>query len=162
AKTWGTHAPRVPYSARRRTLLCQIRIVRFVVLLLSILLLLCSPCVAADDPASTNISPASVSLPRYTVWQAIDLALRQNPGVLIAKKKIEEAAGGVIEARAGFLPYLGTWGNYEKFEDDYATLEGFSPDERSYIWNISLRLNETAYAGGAVRGKMSIAQLTRQ
>ncbi len=108
----------------------------------------------------TNTPPASP--PRYTLWQAIDLALKQNPDVLIARKKLEEAAGGVIEARAGFLPTLSTSDNYEYFQTSYATLNGNNPLERDYIWNLSVRVYQTAYAGGAVRGRMSIARLNQE
>jgi outer membrane protein len=114
----------------------------------------------ADGAAPTNapVAPA----PQFTLWQSLDLALKQNPDVLIARKRLEEAAGGVIEARAGFLPSLTTWDNYERFQDDYATLNGVMPNQRSEIWNVSVRLTETAYAGGSVRGRMSIARLNQQ
>ena len=117
-------------------------------------------CVSADGLSASNAPPAP--LPRYSLWQAINLALQQNPDVLIARKKLEEAAGGIIEARAGFLPSLTTWDNYQKFESDYASLNGANPANRNEIWNVSVRLTETAFAGGAVRGKMSIARLNQQ
>jgi outer membrane protein len=124
-----------------------------------LILLGCAPCAFADNGVSSNAPPTT---PRYSLWQTINLALKQNPDVLIAKKKVEEAAGSVMEARAGFLPSLGTWDSYEKFQPEYASLNGASPNNRNEIWNVSVRLTETAFAGGAVRGKMSIARLNQQ
>jgi outer membrane protein TolC len=99
-------------------------------------------------------------LPQYTLPQCVDLALRQNPDVLIAKKRLEEAAGAIIEARAGFLPSLTSYATYEKLEADYATLSG-TTSNRTWIWNANVRLTETVYAGGAVRGRMDIARLQK-
>ena len=98
--------------------------------------------------------------PHYTLAECADLALRQNPNVLIAKKRLEEAAGAIIEARAGFLPSLISYANYEKLEADYATLAG-TVSNRTYVWNANLRLTETVFAGGAVRGRMDIARLQK-
>jgi outer membrane protein len=117
-------------------------------------------CADADSLTASNAPTAP--LPRYTLWQAVNLAMQQNPDVLIAKKKLEEASGGIIEARAGFLPSLTTWDNYQKYESDYASLNGVNPTNRNEIWNVSVRLTETAFAGGAVVGKMGIARLNRQ
>lgn len=114
----------------------------------------------ADTMVVTNSTPAHA--PTYTLWQTLNLALKQNPDVLIAKQKLEEAAGAMIEARAGFLPSLSTWDNYQRFETSYATLNGTMPDFRPYVWNVSIRVNETAFAGGAVVSKMGIAQLNKR
>jgi outer membrane protein TolC len=100
-------------------------------------------------------------LPRYTLQHCLDLALQQNSDVLIAKKHLEEAAGAIVEARAGFLPDLTSYANYEWLQTSYATLEG-EANNRSYIWNVNIRLTETLYAGGAVRARMDIARLQRQ
>src|ERR1700756_3940638 len=125
-----------------------------------LILLGCAPVAGAETP--TNAPAPAAVLPRYTLWQALDLALKQNPDLLVAKKKVEEAAGAVMEARAGFLPNLTTSDNYQRFQSEYATLNGAMPENRPFLWNVSLRLTETAYAGGAVRGKMNIAQLNKQ
>ncbi|HUJ10745.1 MAG TPA: TolC family protein [Verrucomicrobiae bacterium] len=98
--------------------------------------------------------------PHYTLSQCIDLALRQNPDVLVAKKRLEEAAGAIVEARAGFLPSLTSYGNYEKLQTDYATLGG-AANNRSLIWNVNVRLTETIFAGGAIAGRMGIARLQK-
>ena len=97
----------------------------------------------------------------YSLAQCVDLALKQNPGVLVAQKRLEEAAGAIVEARAGFLPSLTTSANYQWLETDYATLGG-AKTNRPFIWNVNLRLTETIYAGGAVRGRMAIERLQKE
>jgi outer membrane protein TolC len=130
-------------------------------ILLGLTLALGSACCAG---AQTNIFSNVVqfnALSRYTLPQCVDLALRQNPDVLVAQKRLEEAAGAIIEARAGFLPSLTTSANYEELQSDYAKLAGASPNRRDEIWNVNVRLTETIFAGGAVRGRMDIARLQK-
>jgi len=113
----------------------------------------------AESEVASNAP--SAPLPRYTLQQCIDRALVQNPDIQVAQKNLEAAAGGIIEARAGFLPSLAAYGNYEKLETDYATLGG-AVANRTFIWNVTIRLTENVYAGGAVRANMDIARLQKQ
>lgn len=121
----------------------------------------CVQCTHAQTNVFPNVVQATQSM-RYTLPQCIDLALRQNPDVLVAKKRLEEAAGGIVEARAGYLPSLATYANYEFLESEYAKLAGASPNRRDFIWNVNVRLTETVYSSGAVRGRMDIARLQRE
>ena len=105
---------------------------------------------------------ANAATSQYTLPECVDRALKQNADVLVSKKRLEEAAGMIIEARAGYLPSLTTAANYEYLESDYATLAGASPDNRPFIWNVYLRLTENIYAGGATRGLLDIARLQKQ
>jgi len=123
------------------------------------MLLGCIRCVQAESNVASNTPPPQ--LPHYTLPDCINRALEQNPDVLVSKKHLEEAAGSIIEARAGFLPSLTADGSYEKLETDYATLGG-TTSNRTYIWNVYIRLYETVYKGGAVRARMDIARLQRQ
>jgi outer membrane protein TolC len=116
---------------------------------------------AGDRP----VSPAATPLPassRLTLADCINRILERNPDVLVAKKKLEEAAGGIVEARAGYLPSLTTSGSYMRVEKDYMTLGGALPGRRPELWNVAIRLTETIYSGGAVGGKMQMARLNRQ
>jgi outer membrane protein TolC len=122
--------------------------------------LACAWGVCAESGVASN--PAPTQLPVYTLQCCLDLALKQNPGVLVAQKRLEEAAGAIVEARAGFLPSLTSGANYQWLESDYAKLAGASPDRRNFIWNVNIRLTETIYAGGAVRGRMAIARLQKE
>jgi outer membrane protein TolC len=113
-------------------------------------------CARAGGDVVSNV--VSVPVPRYTLVQCIDRALEGNADVLVAKKRLEEAAGGIVEARAGFLPNLTSYANYEWLQADYATLDG-AVSNRTFIWNVNVRLTESIYAGGAVRARMDIARL---
>lgn len=117
-------------------------------------------CARAQPDVFSNVVQAE-SRPHYTLSQCIDLALRQNSDALVARKRLEEAAGAIVEARAGFLPSLTSYGNYQELESRYATLAGASPNRRPFIWSVYLRLTETVYSGGAVRGQMDIARLQK-
>ena len=119
----------------------------------------CARPACAESGVASN-SP-SAPLPRYSLQRCIDRALEQNSDVLVAKKRLEEAAGAIVEARAGFLPSLTGYANYEKLETDYATLAGATKN-RTFIWNVNIRLTETIYAGGAVHARMGIARLQKQ
>jgi len=105
---------------------------------------------------------ANAGTSQYTLSECVDRALKQNADVLVAKKRLEESAGMIIEARAGYLPSLTTAANYEYLESDYATLAGATPANRPFIWNVYLRLTENIYAGGATRGRLDIARLQKQ
>ncbi len=119
----------------------------------------CARNACAESGVASNTP--SAPLPRYSLQRCIDRALEQNSDVLVAKKHLEEAAGAIVEARAGFLPSLTSYANYEKLETDYATLGG-AVSNRTFIWNVNIRLTETIYAGGAVRARMGIARLQKQ
>ncbi|MBI5397063.1 MAG: TolC family protein [Verrucomicrobia bacterium] len=106
--------------------------------------------------------PMTESLPsRLTLAQCLNLVLQRNPDVMVAQKKLEEAAGGIVEARAGYLPGLTSSANYSRVEDSYMNQNGAIPDRRPELWNVAIRLTETVYSGGAVGGKMQIAKLTK-
>jgi len=115
--------------------------------------------VPAQSDVASNAPPPQ--LPHYALQDCINRALEQNPDILVSKKHLEEAAGAIVEARAGFLPNLTSYASYEKLETDYATLGGTSSN-RTEIWNVNIRLTETIYAGGAIRARMDIARLQRQ
>ncbi|HVM60000.1 MAG TPA: TolC family protein [Verrucomicrobiae bacterium] len=118
----------------------------------------CARWVGADGAIATNAPPP---FPHYTLPQCVDRALEQNPDVLTARKRLEEAAGAIVEARAGFLPSLTSYASYEKLATDYATLGG-TANYRTYLWSVNIRLTETIYSGGAVGARMDIARLQKQ
>ncbi|MFA6560854.1 MAG: TolC family protein [Verrucomicrobiia bacterium] len=115
-----------------------------------------------EQPATLSTTPLPARSSRLTLAECINRALDRNPDVLVAKKKLEEAAGGIVEARAGYLPSLTTSGSYMRVEKGYMTAEGALPGRRPELWNVAVRLTETIYSGGAVGGKMQIARLNRQ
>jgi OMF family outer membrane factor len=91
--------------------------------------------------------------PTYTIDQGVALADGQNPDVLIARKKLEAARGGLMEARAGYLPSVVSTG----FADKRQTQT--NSDLREEDYNASIRALENVYTGGAVSNQVAIAQL---
>ncbi|HST30524.1 MAG TPA: TolC family protein [Chthoniobacterales bacterium] len=91
--------------------------------------------------------------PTYTIDQGVALADSQNPDILIARKKLEAARGGLIEARSGYLPSVISSG----FADKRQTQT--SSDLREEDYNASVRALENVYTGGAVSNQVAIAEL---
>src|SRR6266852_5856325 len=54
--------------------------------------------------------------PSYEIEQGVALADGQNPEIIIARKKVEAAHGGLIEARSGYLPSVISSGFADKRE----------------------------------------------
>ena len=91
--------------------------------------------------------------PNYTIEQAVALAQAQNPEIAIARKKIQGARGGWIEARSGYLPSLSSSGLYDKRQQQSETRL------REEDYNARLQIEQNLYTGGAVTSQVAIAQL---
>ncbi len=88
----------------------------------------------------------------YTLEEAISLARRQNPDVAIAEKKVQAARGGMVEARAGYLPAVVSSGLYRKRERQGDTR--LRPED----YSANVRVVEPLYTGGATSGRVAIAR----
>ncbi len=93
------------------------------------------------------------ALPSCSLSEAVTYARQQNPDIIIARKKLEAARGGVIEARSGYLPSVSTNGIYRYRKEQEATRL------RSNDYNASLRVIQNLYTGGAVSSATAIARL---
>lgn len=91
--------------------------------------------------------------PTYTIEEAVAIALAQNPEIAIARKKVQGARGGFIEARSGYLPSLTSSGFYDKRQQQTETRL------RDEDYNATLRLEQNLYTGGAVPSQVAIARL---
>ncbi len=91
--------------------------------------------------------------PAYDVDQAVAVAREQNPEIVIARKKIEAARGGLTEARSGLLPAVVSTGLLR--EREHQTDSRL----RNEDYNASLRVVQNLYTGGAVTNQMAIARL---
>ncbi|MDQ6706022.1 MAG: TolC family protein [Acidobacteriota bacterium] len=91
--------------------------------------------------------------PAYTIEDAVRLAQAQNTEIAIARKKLEATHGGVIEARAGYLPSVVSSGLYRKREQ--VANSRLRPDD----YNASVRVVQNVYTGGATHAQLSIARL---
>ena len=104
--------------------------------------------------AALVISPQALGAgPAYTIEQAVAVAEEHNPDILIARKKVQGARGGVIEARSGFLPWLSSDGLADKRQTQSET------NLRQEDYNVTLKLQHNLYTGGAVTSQMGIARL---
>jgi outer membrane protein TolC len=93
---------------------------------------------------------------RLSLAEAIALAKKQNPEILIARKQVEAARGSRIEARAGYLPSVVSTGLLRKrAEQEQSRL-------RSDDYNASLRVVQNVYSGGAVKARIAIARLVEE
>jgi outer membrane protein len=91
--------------------------------------------------------------PSYGIDDAVALAKKQNLEIAIARKQIQAGQGGLVEARSGYLPSLVSNGLYDKREHQDDTRL------RDEDYNVSLRLQQNVYTGGAVGSQVSIARL---
>jgi outer membrane protein TolC len=92
----------------------------------------------------------------YTVEEAVAAARRQNTEILIAAKQLEAAKGGVVEARAGFLPGVVSTGLLRK-------RERAQPSRlRSDDYDASVRVVQNLYTGGAISSQLAIARLNEE
>jgi outer membrane protein len=98
-------------------------------------------------------SQALSAVPTYTIEQAVAVAEEHNPEILIARKKVQGARGGVVEARSGFLPWLSSDGLADKRQQQSQS------ELRQEDYNVTLKLQQNLYTGGAVTSQMAIARL---
>jgi outer membrane protein TolC len=103
--------------------------------------------------AALSVSSNTFGVPAYTIEQAVAVAEQHNPEIAIARKKVQAARGGVIEARSGFLPSLSSNGLYDKRQTQSET------QLRQEDYNAILKLEQNLYTGGAVTSQMAIARL---
>ncbi|HKP03600.1 MAG TPA: TolC family protein [Chthoniobacterales bacterium] len=94
--------------------------------------------------------------PAYSVDEAVALAKKQNPEILMAAKQVEAARGGVVEARAGFLPGVVSNGILRK-------RERAEPSRlRSDDYDASVQIVQNLYTGGAITSQLAIARLIEE
>jgi outer membrane protein len=94
--------------------------------------------------------------PAYSVDEAVATARKQNPEIRMAAKQVEAAKGGVVEARAGFLPQIVSSGLARKRErQDNSTL-------RSNDYDATVRVIQSLYTGGANPSQLAIARLIEE
>src|SRR4030088_2077672 len=91
--------------------------------------------------------------PVYDVDQAVAVAQEKKPEIAIARKKVEAARGGVVEARSGYLPAVVSTGLAR--EREHQTDSRL----RNEDYNASVRVVQNVYTGGAVTSQLAIARL---
>src|SRR2546423_15224805 len=79
------------------------------------------------------------ALPTYTIEQAVAVAEEHNPDIQIARKKVQGARGGVIEARSGIFPWLSSDGLADKPQKQNET--NLRPADYNRTLNIQTNLS---------------------
>jgi len=103
--------------------------------------------------AALSLSSQALGVPIYTIEQAVAVAQAHNPEIEIARTKIQGARGGWVEARSGYLPWLSSTGLVDKRQQQTETRL------RDEDYNVTLKLEQNLYTGGAVPSQVAIAQL---
>lgn len=99
---------------------------------------------------------------KLELGDAVNLALRQNPSVMLALREIERKYGKVIEARAQALPHLAL--NTNARETDKAILnQGARTSQftQNKSWSIALEVKQVLYSGGSVNAGMRSARYSQ-
>lgn len=89
----------------------------------------------------------------FSVDEAVAAANAGNPDVAIARKKVEAAKGGLIQARSGYLPSVVSTGLLREREHQ---TESRLRDED---YSANVRIIQNLYTGGAVTAQNAIARL---
>jgi outer membrane protein len=89
----------------------------------------------------------------FTLDQAVSYAETHNPDIAIARKKVEAAKGGLLEARSGYLPSVISTGLLR--EREHQTDSRL----RNEDYSASVKVVQNVYTGGEVPSQMAIARL---
>src|SRR5881398_2949323 len=103
--------------------------------------------------AAFSVWSHAFGTPIYTIEQAVAVAQAHNAEIEIARKKVQGAHGGWVEARSGYLPSLSSTGLVDKRKQKTETRL------RDEDYNAILKLEQNLYTGGAVSSQVSIARL---
>jgi len=106
--------------------------------------------------AALPLFSKAFGVPVYTIEQAVAVAQEHNPDIAIARKKVQGARGGFVEARSGYLPSLTSSGLYDKRQTQSET------NLRQEDYNATLKLEQNLYTGGAVTSQVAIARLNTE
>jgi outer membrane protein TolC len=98
-------------------------------------------------------SHSQIAAKTYTIEEAVAFADAHNPEIAIARKKIQAARGGLIEARSGYLPSVVSTGLLR--EREHQTDSRL----RNEDYSASLRIVQNLYTGGAVTSQLAIGRL---
>ena len=97
--------------------------------------------------------------PMYTLADCLDLAVKHNPDILIAAKRVEAARAGVLAAKGQLYPSVSSNGIYQHLEQEYATSGGADLTRRPEDYAITNRITQNVYSAGAVRNRIAAAKL---
>jgi len=130
---------------------------------------------AAPDPTtSITLPPAnamelqlSPDAQTVTIDGAIQLAMTQNPEILVAIQQLRVTSGQVIQVRAALLPTINAGSSYNVQDDSLANpnravigAPGFSRnDNNNQSWDVAISVNQSLWSGWKNQADFSAARL---
>lgn len=96
-------------------------------------------------------------VPTYSIAEAINLALEQNPDVLAARQELDAAAGSAMQSRSAVRPKVRAQSSYGIQDRDL--IETFTDTVQDQNWGASLRAVQSVYEGGRLRSSLATARL---
>lgn len=142
-------------SRRRRPNLSSLPKLPLAALFLALAMAALTACAGEATPDS----PVHSSRPIYTLNDCVTLAIRQNPDVLIAAKRVDGARAAVTQAKAGIFPTVQSSGYYQRREQGLASQGNLDVTRRTDDYNVDIRASQNLFSSGAVRARIAVAKL---
>lgn len=92
---------------------------------------------------------------------SLRIAVENNHDIRLAKQRLEEQNGLIMEVRARALPDLTVNGRYLELDEGLSEGNQFFPPSTTQ-WSLALNVRQTLYAGGGVRAALNVQQLVEE
>ncbi|MEN9250766.1 MAG: TolC family protein, partial [Gloeomargarita sp. GXS_bins_116] len=135
---------------------------------------LLAPLLPEANPLTTPTQPAELEVKitrALTLQQALELAARTNRDLQVARAQIEAARAGLRQAQAALFPTITFQSNFQRSESAQAEIADRATQQRaqgllrpgrsdgpSTVWDGTLRLTYSLYAGGQRGARIQQAQ----
>ncbi len=101
-------------------------------------------------------------VPVYTLDDCVALARKQNPDVLAAAKRVDQARASVTTNKGPLYPSLSTSGYYQYREQSLTSAGGANTNIRKEDYYGTARVTQNVYSAGQVRNRVAYAKLQLQ
>ncbi len=113
---------------------------------------------AQDAPAAAVASGEAPDVPEWVDLNGmISYALEHSPAILLARERIKEQEGIIVEVRSQALPNAAINSSYGV--RDRNLVQGFGSTQS---WTVALQVRQTLYAGGGVTAALDAQKYTRE
>lgn len=129
---------------------------------------------AADTAQQGGVSGQAETVDRaiptqpLSLTDAINLALRQSPSILLAQKELQASEGIQIQTRAITIPRLGALGNFNAAQSSDIDVISIPFGTNGFTfgtdknWVSQIRLAQSVYEGGRMLSSLRVARLLRE
>jgi outer membrane protein TolC len=128
-----------------------------------------APAEALKPEPAAPVEPAAPSAPSVpetlTLDQALRFALENNYSIRLARERLKEQEGLIVEVRAEALPNLSLDANYSRDDEEFSRANGSGGPGggRGYQdWTVGVYVRQMIYSGGGVRAALDAAKTTRE